>query len=505
VYYNNRAIAHQSLGRLTDAIADASSALEHDSRYVKGWTTKWCVSAGEVVVVVGGGGAPGHAMVPRLRPTAGSAVLRLNALTPACTDVLPRSHSPRSLKRSTLRRHPTATPLIPRVHSAPRGIPHNPPPPITPLASSVSAQHNASTSPLPPPQSPPSSCGFGTTRSSALVQAGRAGEAVTVARAGLEVLPDNAAIAEALRTAEAAVARAAAPPPAAAPASGGASSGSGAWRAGAPGAGGGAGGRSSGVPTRPSTGTPSTVATVVMASRVFMLACAVAYLVPLGAISFRAYTLAHVAAVVAHLAQIYDATRPLQWNGEVRGWVEGVACIVTPAGAPNSLWEGRRRSRRIPQHVCIPTPSHPIPRPRLQYAMRVFECVWTPLVFTSLVALGYHPSLLLLFAAVAVDVLAAGDVVYQWASRSAPPVAALIERGTNLALPYVLGMPAAQVASVSARDRWMRANEGALEMSAFVEILAAIAMVVELLTPARSMLSVVMMWQLLSLKFTMSR
>jgi len=40
VYFNNRAIAHQNLRRFDAAVADATLALEHDSRYVKAWTTK---------------------------------------------------------------------------------------------------------------------------------------------------------------------------------------------------------------------------------------------------------------------------------------------------------------------------------------------------------------------------------------------------------------------------------------------------------------------------------
>jgi len=342
-------------------------------------------------------------------------------------------------------------------------------------------------------------------RSSALVQAGRSAEAVAVARAGLEVLPDNAAVKEALRMAEAVLAQASNPP---APAPSPSSSGS-AWRAGAPGASSASnsrtGGSSGAAPGQPNMTAPSTATTVVMASRLFVLACTVAYLVPLGAISLRAYTLAHVAALVAHLALIYLSAGAPQWNQEV-GAHGGCACepdaLLRLCPIPEGEQAKRARgSERIgPAQTSLPSP----PPSHVQYAMRVFECVWTPLTFTSLIALGYHPSLLLLFAAAGCDLLAAGDTLYQWAQRSAPPLASLMVRGTDLALPYLLGVPATQAATLSVRERWSRVNEGALEMGAVAEVIAAIAMVVEMLTPARSMLSVIMMWQLLQMKFTMS-
>lgn len=142
----------------------------------------------------------------------------------------------------------------------------------------------------------------------------------------------------------------------------------------------------------------------------------------------------------------------------------------------------------------------------VQYLNRVLHCVWAPLTISSLFFTAARPTIFGFVAVGGVDLLAALDFVYARVKRVAPlaPVAAAMGKGATWVLPYLVAAPASEVSGWTLKRKWDAANVSTLRLSALCEIIIAIMLIGELLTPNRSILVTFMLWQLLQLKFSLS-
>ncbi|RYG52023.1 hypothetical protein EON67_02130, partial [archaeon] len=163
----------------------------------------------------------------------------------------------------------------------------------------------------------------------------------------------------------------------------------------------------------------------ILAGRFIMVLAALAYLLPLGALSMRAWSTLLLSTI---------ATRFM--------------LIVLSVGKPKL---------------------------NMQYASEVMQCVWTPMAFTPLLLMIAHPLSLMLPTLVGLDLLAVGNFLYASTSGRAPAVSNNLRKLADLALPVLSGRAPAELATMRTPAKWRLANESMMRGAAVTEIMAAIS------------------------------
>lgn len=135
-------------------------------------------------------------------------------------------------------------------------------------------------------------------------------------------------------------------------------------------------------------------------------------------------------------------------------------------------------------------------------------------------ALGEHESLHLLFlpllfatqspnivaALVSVDfhVLDAAQWLHTAAAAKAPAVAGALARAGALIAPYIAQRPPAELARLSPSAHRTAVIGGLVHHNAYAELMLLVLSVLRLLTPARSIVATLALWQVLQLRFSTS-
>lgn len=130
--------------------------------------------------------------------------------------------------------------------------------------------------------------------------------------------------------------------------------------------------------------------------------------------------------------------------------------------------------------------------------------MWLPPFLTAAVGLMATPSFLLLLAAGAIDLVAAGETLWDLTRGRVPALAGALEAAAAKGLPLLLQRPAGEVEGMSRSAKWAGANAALTRLAASCEVWASLMMLLELLTPGRSLLATLMMWQTQQLKFSVS-
>jgi hypothetical protein len=130
--------------------------------------------------------------------------------------------------------------------------------------------------------------------------------------------------------------------------------------------------------------------------------------------------------------------------------------------------------------------------------------VWLPSFLTAAVGLMATPSLLLLLAAGAIDLVAAGETIWSLTRGRVPALAGVLETVAAKGLPLLLQRPGGEVEGMSRAAKWAGANAALTRLAASCEVWASLMMLLELLTPGRSLLATLMMWQTQQLKYSVS-
>jgi transmembrane protein 33 len=294
----------------------------------------------------------------------------------------------------------------------------------------------------------------------------------------LELEPGNATLASNLRHAEAALARAASGggTPTATPASAASSASSGSASArrtgsGAAGAspaangGGGGGGSSASAGGRVLlAGIPfpaSRVAQGLVLARLALLALLLVFLLPgTGALGTLAYRALLLLAAATHAADVVNRCGLPTSRGDLKEWVSRAA--FDP----------------------------------------FFHLVFLPLIFAPS---GSRPRLAVALLVVDFDVLHALEFLHAAAEARAPALAHRMAAAALAALPWVTRKPAADVARLSVKQRWVAVNEALFSTNALLEVVEAVTLVFGLLwASSRAPLQTLLMTQLLQFRFATS-
>jgi hypothetical protein len=114
------------------------------------------------------------------------------------------------------------------------------------------------------------------------------------------------------------------------------------------------------------------------------------------------------------------------------------------------------------------------------------------------------PSFLLLLAAGAIDLVAAGETLWSLTRGRVPALSGVLETVAAKGLPLLLQRPGGEVEGMSRSSKWAGANAALTRLAASCEVWASLMMLLELLTPGRSLLATLMMWQTQQLKYSVS-
>lgn len=206
-------------------------------------------------------------------------------------------------------------------------------------------------------------------------------------------------------------------------------------------------------------GAGSRVAQVVSLGRVALVALALLYLLPVGGLSYQGYYYFLLVSVIVHTASIYQKF-----------------------GAP--------------AETNMPAVQ--------QWAMRLMMDSGLPPVMLPVLLYSAHPVVVGIGAVGLVDLWLAGETLQSVAAASLPILNGLLSKAGAMLAPRVLGKPASDIESMSINVFRAAMFNRLMYLEALCEVGLAILFLVELVTPWRSFITTLLLWQVMPMRYQLS-